>query len=292
MFAFDRQGRVVWATLAPGERFCTYIQVSRSTGVDLLWDEVTYWTDWDDGDGSLAHRMKIDGTVLETVAIPGANHAFTELPDGSIAWWAMDGDDGALKIRRPDDEVETLWTCLEYYLEQGITGSCLANTVFWHAESDTFLVSFAMRDFVAEIDHATGATVRTFGHVPDAYEFDPPESAFYIQHGTTYTDTGTLLLSTHISDFSDECVVREYEIDEQDQVLHEVWSYGAGVGVTAFRGGEAHRLPGGNTLHNYGTTSRLKEIAPDGTVVWDVSWPVDRLLGRTIFVDDLYIFAL
>ena len=52
--------------------------------------------------------------------------------------------------------------------------------------------------------------------------------------------------------------------------------------------GEAHRLPNGNTLHNTGTTPRVREITADDQVVWDLVWQGDRLLGRTVFVTDLY----
>ena len=101
-----------------------------------------------------------------------------------------------------------------------------------------------------------------------------------------------LLASSHVSARSDEGVVREYELDEDAGVLREIWSYGEGDGIDADNAGEAHRLANGNTLHNTGTTPRLREITPEPSeVVWDLSWEGSKLLGRTVFLEDLYILS-
>ena len=52
--------------------------------------------------------------------------------------------------------------------------------------------------------------------------------------------------------------------------------------------GEAHRLPGGHTLHNYGSTARIREFTPAGDVVWDTQWGGGQTLGRTEVIEDLY----
>ena len=52
--------------------------------------------------------------------------------------------------------------------------------------------------------------------------------------------------------------------------------------------GEAHRLPRGNTLHNYGTAARIREVTPEGEVVWDVGFSQGSWLGRTTPIANLY----
>ena len=121
--------------------------------------------------------------------------------------------------------------------------------------------------------------------------FDPEDSTFWFQHGATFTDTGTLLLSSQLAADDIEGVVREYEIDHDSQALRQIWSHGVGDGIEAEYAGEAHRLPSGNTLHNTGTTPRVREITPDGEVVWDLAWEGFRLLGRTVLLEDLYLLA-
>ncbi len=54
-------------------------------------------------------------------------------------------------------------------------------------------------------------------------------------------------------------------------------------------------MPGGNTLQNYGSNLRLREVTPDGAVVWDVQWPTTApsfsVVGRSVMIEDLYALA-
>ena len=287
-FVLDRRGRVVWARETPRQHFTLQAKLAVD-GSSILVDENTFWSMWDFDTPSQVHRLFLDNSQGTSREILDANHTFTELPDGRLAWWAMPGDgEGELRVLEEDGSWRTVWSCHDFFDQHELDGSCLGNTVSWRGDDDSFLVSLALQDLVLHIDHATGQTLDSFGQRATSWDFDPPESGFWMQHGVAFTDTGTLLLSSHVSEDDDEGVVREYSLDPESQVLREVWSYGVGLGVSAGLGGEALRLPGGNTLHNYGTTPRVKEITPEGTVAWDVAWPDERLLGHTSWLEDLY----
>ena len=286
----DRGGRIVWAHLTPDHHWTLYLRVSHD-GDDLLWDQQTFWPEWDEGAGSRVHRWKIDGTVVETTPTPGLHHAYAELADETLVWGAADWESEELVRRTPEGLVETIWDCDDFHAQVGSHEMCQSNSLFWNEATDTFLYSFYTTSTVVEIDRASGETLRWFGHLPGAWDFEPADSTFFWQHGAVYTDEGTLLLSTYHEEMIPEGVVREYSLDEDDQTLQQIWHFGEDEHVWAVTAGEAHRLPGGNTLHNYGSGGRLREITPDGQVVWDVYFGGERLLGRTEFVDDLYAFA-
>ena len=295
----DRKGRTVWALETPSHLWTTFMRVSLN-GEDLLYDQFSYWAIWDSGARSEVYRIKIDGTQLDSYATPGGHHAFTELRDGSLVWGASDWATETLEKRNPDGTQETVWDCGPFHDELGITSMCQSNTVTWDEVSDSFLLSFYTTDTLVHIDHQSGETLRVFGSAYGDYAFDPAESAFAWQHGGYWTEAGTLLLSTHRTDVEDdelETVAREYELDDDGMTLRQVWSFGVGEGLHAHTAGEALRLPNGNTLHNYGSWGRLREVSSDGTIVWDVDWRIelddytDRLIGRTTFLDDLYAFA-
>ena len=289
-FILDRQGRYVWAQLTPDQHWSIYVQVARN-GQDILWDESTYWSDLEFGSEGQVHRTKIDGSVVMSYPTPQLQHAFVELPDESIVWGASFGIDDQLK-RVDDDGTEwTLWSCAEYLAEIGEDEYCLHNGLFYDDARDTFLFSLYSVDSILEIDRETAEVVHAWGHVPGAWGFDPEDSAFWTQHGPSYTNLGTLLVSTYRAEDDEEGVVREYTLDEDQDVLQQIWSFGEGEGIVMESAGEAHRLRGGNTLHNMGSAARVREITPDGEVVWDVAWEWPRLLGRTLLVDDLYAFA-
>ncbi|MCK6505922.1 aryl-sulfate sulfotransferase [Myxococcota bacterium] len=291
-FIVDRAGRVVWAHKTPDQHWSIYLRVAQS-GDHLLWDEATYWSDWDGGLGSTVHRWYLDGTEIEEIATPGLHHAFTELPDGTLVWGAAeDASERLVKRESGSDQVQTIWDCGDFHAQAGSRDSCQSNTLYHHAETDTFLYSFYTTDTIVEIDHATGQSLWWAGGVPGGYAFDPPESQWSWQHGANYLDDGHLLTSTEDTHFgpADHTVAREYQVDHESGALVEVWSFGDGFDTYASTAGEAHRLPGGNTLHNYGSHGSLKEVTPDGDVVWELSWGGDRLLGRTVFLEDLYTF--
>ena len=287
-FILDRHGRVVWARETPDQHFTLQVRPAND-GASVLVDETTWWSMWDFDKPGQVHRVTLDGTVLDSREIPDANHPYTELPDGRLAWWAMPGEgEGQLRILEDDGSSELIWSCTSFMKQLGYQESCLANTVSWRESDQSFLVSLALQHLVVHLDAASGEVLRLFGQHEQAWGFDPPESGFWLQHGVAFTDTGSLLLSSHASEEDEEGVVREYVLDDEAQVLEQIWSYGEGLGVEAGLGGEAQRLPGGNTLHNYGTTPRVKEITPGGELAWDLMWETDRLLGRTTWVEELY----
>ena len=291
-FIMDRKGRVVWALDTPDKHWTIYVRVAED-GEHLLFDEATYWVDYVGAD-SKVHKMKIDGTIVESFDTPYLHHAFTEFPDGTIVWGAAVDVSETLEKLNPDGTQETIWDCTEFHADNGINDYCQSNALFWDEATDTFLYSFYTTSLVAHIDHETGDTLAWWGDISD-WEFDPTDSAFDWQHGATFTDEGNLLLSTHTSTKTTECATREYSVDAKTETLVEQWSYGIGEGLYCSTAGEAHRLSNGNTLHNLGSGARTREITPDGDLVWDVSWrdgqTSGRLQGRSVFIEDLYAFA-
>ncbi len=289
-FIVDRRGRYVWAQKAPDQHWSIFAQVSRD-GRDLLWDEITFWSELDLGADGRVHRTKIDGSVVHTYATPHLQHAFVELPDGSIVWAASLGIDDRLMRVTDDGTEEQLWSCLDYLEDVEAVDYCLHNGLYYDELRDSFLVSLYSANSVVEVDRGSGDVLHAWGHLPVAWAFDPPDSAFWTQHGPSYTDAGTLLISTYRAEEDEEGVVREYELDEEAGVLRQVWSFGEGEGIQMSSNGEGYRLSNGNTLHNMGSGARVREITPEGDVVWDLAWEAPRLLGRTLLVDDLYPFA-
>lgn len=287
----DRQARVVWANRSRGGAIHLHPRIGWH-GNTLLLDHNRFWGGTYDLSSSTIDRIAIDGTVLESFDVPGHHHAFTDTPWGELAYGqrAVNGaSDEWLAIASADGSVRRLWSCREWLDSLKIDEGCASNTVNYDPVSDTYLHSFYSLETVVEVDGKTGATNRWFGHVDGAYAFSPADSTFFWQHGTHYTDDGTLLTSS-LTAARDEIVVREYRVNTDTQTLEEVFNFGVGDGVLGRFMGEAHRLGNGNTLHNSGSLARLRESTPDGTVVWDVQWP-GREIGRSTFVSDLYDLA-
>lgn len=289
VFIMNRAGQVVWAQQTPREWISRHVSVAFDNRA-LLVDRDTFWTDrTNNGATSTVVRMTLDGRVEHTYRTPGLHHAFTPIPDGEIAWGAKNGSNKETIEKVDLDGSQTeVWDCADLHAESGDGGTCGSNGLWWDARTDHFLFSFWSTDTVVEVDHASGEHLRYFGDMTGAWAFDPPATQFWWQHGPTYTPTGTLMVSTKGTDRASETLIREYELDEENKVLREVWSFGEGRGIYGPYMGEAHRLSNGNTLHVYGAGGHLAEAMPDGTVAWEVTWEGDKHNGRTTVWNDLY----
>jgi hypothetical protein len=284
----DRQGRVVWALPTEANRVSFQTQPSYD-GKNILVDYDSFWGAFDGGDASQVVRFDIEGTELDRYDTPGMAHPFAELPDGSIIWGAIEGFTGESLQKRDPYGVQTeLFDC-EGYLNSIAVGTpnCGSNAISWNESTGTILYSNYSLNSIFELD-TKGDVLRTFGEIPGSYTFADSDTTFYWQHGAYFLPDGHLLLSTRETETANETVVREYEIGKDE--LTEVWSFGEGEGVYARIMGEARRLPGGNTLHNYGTTPRFREATPKGDVVWDLSWRDSMTVGHEAMYEDLYGF--
>ncbi len=133
--------------------------------------------------------------------------------------------------------------------------------------------------------------VQAWGNLEGTWGFAKGSETFWKQHGPRLTPDGTLLLSSHFADGQYDLVAREYRLDEEAEELEEIWSCGGGSGIEVRYAGEAYRLPGGNTLLNYGPEALFREYAPDCSVAWELVWPEGSSLRRTAFPASLYDLA-
>jgi len=287
----DRKGRLVWALPTPETATTLYARPS-SNGQDLLIDHNSFWVIFDSVDSEVM-RLKIDGSIIQVHDTPYMGHAFVDLPDGTIVWVNDEPATLILMKRTNDEDIEEIWSCANF-LEtlDCLSEGCGTNTMWWDPNSDHFFVSSFSNESVMEIDHQTGTLVRYFGHLPGAWGFSPLESTWWWQHGPTLTPEGNLLISARISEKGNETVVREYAINEETETLEQVWSFGEGEGVYGATLGEAHRLANGNTLHNYGSHARLREVTPAGEVVWELYLGGNsHSIGHSTPLNDLYAFV-
>lgn len=289
VMVLDRRGRVVWGRRTSSDRITMHARIALD-GRSMLLDDNSYWGRFDQGVTSSVTRMTLDGAVLETWDTPGLHHDFVDLPDGTLVYGSYQGfySNELLVEIAPDRSTTVLLDCEAWLATEGLSREwCGSNTVTYRESTNKLLWSMFSFETILEIDRDSGHVDRWFGNLPGSYAFDPPSAGFWYQHGGYWTDEGTLLTSTYVVPQGVETVVREYEVDDANRTLRLVWDFGVGDGVYGAQMGEAHRLPSGNVLHNYGTLARLREGRPDGSIVWDVEWP-GHDIGRSIPAPDLY----
>ena len=153
---------------------------------------------------------------------------------------------------------------------------------------------------VVEISRQTGEVIAQYGKVAGSWDFSPMESELECVHGANITEEGTLLVSVREpgTGFPSTPVPHyfiEFELDPVNRIAKEIWRYGEGIDDFPKWKGEAYRMPGGNTLVNYGTGGIIREVTPDGRTAWHVKYDADfeddftnKMVGHTILIDDLY----
>ncbi len=278
-FLLDREGRYVWWRKLEDVR-----TMSPQIGINGGYIALDATTTFDAGAASAVHRLTLDGQRDERLDVPGMIWAFSEGPDGTIFYDARESTVGpALMERAPDGTIREIWQCVP---EFGL--HCASNTVKYDAERDSILWSMYDLHTVVEIDRDSGAVLRQFGQLPGSYTFDTEAVGFLDQHWPNYTPDGTLLVSTHLPDAPDQQRAFEFEVDDASETLRLVWSYGEGVDEFAYYAGDAHRVPNGNTIVNYGTGGALREVTHDGELAFELDWDYIYVLGHNELVDDLY----
>jgi hypothetical protein len=286
----DRRGRVVWALATPFDYYTMAMHVAPD-GRSIVWDQNSFWTQFDEGELSTVNRTLIDGSLVETIATPGLHHTFLEIDDGSIVWGGILDDEEVVQERAPDGTVRVIWNCSEYWDAHDANPDCDGNGLFYNADDDTIYFSSDNENTVVEIDRVSGELVHVWGEIETAWAFADGSTAWWRQHSPTRTPEGSLMVSTWTSIRDSELVAREYRIDEKNQQLELVWECGAGSGLDVQYTGEAFRRANGNTFVNYGPASQVRELAPDCTVVWQLTWDRGSGLTHASFLPDLYALA-
>ncbi len=287
----DRSGRIVWYHRIPEDMMGFYPTVARDG--THIWFEAENIFGMGSGRPSVTRRT-LDGHWSVTLPVPSLGEAIAEGPDGSFYFETRKGSTIELSRLDPDGSISQEWDCSAWFRAHRLYPEyCAMNTCNWDETRNTVLVSQFYTDTVFEIDLDTGQPVRQMGQltVGDPWTFAPVDSMFAYQHNPYWTDTGTLLVSTHVVGRHGVQVAAEYELDDTTQTIRRVWAYQS-TDMWATQVGEAIRLPNGNTTQGYGQDGAVREVTPDGTVVWQAVWPRDgsgyRVVGHLSLLPDLY----
>ncbi|MFX1579874.1 MAG: aryl-sulfate sulfotransferase [Promethearchaeota archaeon] len=191
----------------------------------------------------------------------------------------------------------TIHTTLGHnYTFRGYADWMHANSFVWDKVENTIWLNVRNQDTLLKIDKDTGeivwkagrhgnftvldingTEVDTIWNYPHSLEWVGGNRYILFDNGLFNPDVPSSMSQdgTGVSGFI------EFEIDEENQILHEVWSWYAHNETYYFSesGGDADRLPDGNTLGIYGNMALvqarevpviLAEVSRAGEIVWEV----------------------
>jgi hypothetical protein len=277
----DRYGRVIWYNQTSDNRL-TLMPRPSLDGTHLVAEASSYYVEAPPTilEMTLSLRQEVE------IDTPTLGFTYSELPDGSFVYdETVDGYSYWLTRQYADGTTERLWDCSAWMAEYSTEyWACATNTVWYDAADDLVIWSMFETSTVVAIDLATGEPAWWIGHRPGGLSLSDGIE-LELQHFPNLTADRTLLLTTHVPGSPMEQHIREFELGETDAT--QVWDYVPVDGAYGQYGGEAFRLPNGNTLVGFGTDGRVQEVTPEGEVVWDIDWS-DHLVGNVVPIDDLY----
>ncbi len=127
------------------------------------------------------------------------------------------------------------------------------------------LVSSRHFDSITKINRQTGQVMWRLGGVANDFTFTN-DTGFALQHDIRRLPNG------HITLFDNGTPVRgyswavEYDLDEAAHLITRTWEY---TGPWSFCCGNVQRLPNGNTLINFAVPGVIREVTPNGSIVFE-----------------------
>jgi len=193
-----------------------------------------------------------------------------------------------------DDSLIYQWNSFEHFLIQDAIHEDLTaayvNPVHTNAiEPDydgNILISSRNLSEITKINLQTGAIIWRLGGVRNQFKF-VNDQGFSYQHDIRRLPNGNITLFDN-GNFNtpQESRAVEYHLDEVNKICTRVWQYRHNPPIYALAMGSVQRLPNGNTLICWGSTSpSLTEVTPSGKITLEMTFPQDVYTYRTFKAD-------
>lgn len=262
----------------------------------------------DPADNSEIVTAALDGSGSTSVPVPLLAHDFVQHPDGTIGAIAVEFRDFEGNDRVPamevkgnkivevdaDGNIETVWTtwdCFDPGEDPGEDidiGWSLANALDYDPEEDVYYVGMRNFSSIAKVNRSTGECMWVLGFVGSSFEFSEGSQRFLHQHQFQLLGDDRILVMDNDGSIGNESRVLEYELDFENMVATQVWSYVADPIVYTFVLGEPIRLLDGSTMVNWSAAGQMDLVNEDGEVTWKINTGAGAAFGFNTVVDSLY----
>lgn len=253
-------------------------------------------------------KVALDGSGSTSIPIPSLAHDFVELPDGTLSAIAtevrpFEGDDPQLSAIDvlgnrivevdTDGEMTTVWTTWDCFDPAEVPGEdieiawSLANALDYDAEDDAYYLGMRNFSSIAKIDRQSGECEWVLGTHGSTFEFADGSARFLHQH-QFQLDGDRIVLMDNDGSIGTESRVLEYELDFENQIATEVWSYTAEPPVYTFVLGETTRLSDGRILVNWSAAGQMDLVTDEGEATWKINTTIGHIFGFNTVVASLY----
>jgi hypothetical protein len=269
----------------------------------------------DDHGGSLT--VSLDGKSTTHTRTPMSHHDSVQLPDDEVGFIALEiraGSMGPIEtdiagdtimeapLGATEDEQSTVmfnffddyrepWVYCEHSLIEayhtGAVDWTHANSLMYDEEENAYYLMSKILDALWKIDRNTGEILWQMGG--EYSDFTSNDDHWWSHaHMSHIWDGGLVLFDNgyHRDDLTSGIV--EYAWNEETHTIERVFEFRDPGSRFVAMLGDARKLPTGNYLTSWTTWGVLKEIDPQGDIIWEASSTLGQATTRVRYLPNLY----
>jgi hypothetical protein len=243
-------------------------------------------------------RVSLDGgTVVEEV-VEGADHDFTELPDGTLAVVVVER--GADPGRTADTIVEIsptgqrtkVWSAWDSWSPATFPSDpngnwTHANAIDYVAADDSYYFGMKNLGGMVKIDRASGEVLWAINGVLNEFTFTDGSNGLELCHQFEVQDDGHILFFEN-GDRRGYSLVREVEVDVDSRTATPTWEFNHNPPLMVFAKGDVHRFEDGNVQVVWSTSGEIQNVTPEGDVTWQLNLDLGQVVTFVQIVDSFY----
>jgi hypothetical protein len=294
----DPDGEIVWYHTDDRELDFYRARLSRD-GTSVLYNAASI--SGDPADDSELVRVALDGSSTSSIPLPLLAHDFVELADGTLAAIVVEYRDFEGQQLRGDKIVEvapdgtqrtvwTSWDCFDPALVKGDDiehGWTFANALDYDPGADAYYIGMRNFSSIAKIPRDSGSCEWVFGLSASTLEFASGSARFLHQHQFQVRGNHILVMDNDGAPGNASRVL-EYELDLENQLATQVWSYVADPSVYTFVLGEPIRFDNGDTFVNWSAAGQMERVSAAGERTWKVNTGAGYIFGFNTLASSLY----
>jgi hypothetical protein len=246
-------------------------------------------------------RVALDGSSSTSIPIPYLAHDFVEHPDGTLAAIVFEDREVAGTTVRgnkivevaPDGTQRTVWStwdCFDPAVVQGDDmqqGGTFANVFDYDTAAGVY--TLGMRNFssIAKINRQTRVCEWVLGGAASTFSFAQGSARFLHSHQFQVRGDHILVMDNDGAG-NHRSRVLEYQLDFQNKLATQVWSYIPNPSVYTFVLGEPQRFDDGTTFINWGAAGQMERLDSTGASTWKLNTGAGYVFGFHTLANSLY----
>ena len=243
-------------------------------------------------------RVSLDGGTVVEELVAGADHDFTELPDGTLAVVVVEpgGNPGqtadTIVEISPSGQRTKVWSAWDSWDSTMLPGDpngnwTHANAIDYIPEEDAYYFGMKNLGGMVKIDRPSGEVLWAINGVLNEFTFTDGSDGLEMCHQFQVQDDGRILFFEN-GDRRGYSKVRELQVDVDNRTATPTWEYTHDPSLMVFAKGDVHRFEDGNVQVVWSTSGEIQNVTPEGDITWQLNLDLGQVVTFVQVVDSFY----